>query len=421
MLTRQQGLATYDFAGGRLVPDRLTRRAHGRYVELAERMLTLYRHGVGRTRQELHRGVADILAEELDCPVRRVQAFCKLLDDASEYRTDRAGAAAELRREVFRRAARKHPLVVSPDQLFEQSEQEVKQAIAAELGRTWEDIDRELFADVMEFHRLERFQGFDDAPSFLARYNVAQVQVALYGASSLHIAATTDLKTILTYAKLARLLHSIRQDERGVWHIRLDGPASVLQETQRYGVQLAKFLPALIACRDWRMTAVVPVGRQGAKLRLTLSSRDGLRSHLPAPEEFDSEVEAAFAKRWGDAPREGWKLLRETEVLFENQHVFFPDFTFQHDDGRRVHLEIIGFWTPEYLRAKQATLQRFARHPILLAIAQSNLATVGDWPSTCLIYKTRLKVDSVLDRLRMTPRPTIMPPRSENGEQPHDG
>lgn len=169
------------------------------------------------------------------------------------------------------------------------------------------------------------------------------------------------------------------------------------------------------------MTAIIPVGRQDAKLRLTLTAQDGLRSHLPPPEEFDSEVEAAFAKRWGRTPREGWTLMRETEVLFENQHVFFPDFTFEHEDGRRVHLEIIGFWTPEYLTAKQATLQRFARHPILLAIAQSNLATVDAWPMACLIYKTRLKVEAVLDRLRQMERPTIMPPRLEHGDSPHDG
>ena len=83
MLTKQQGLAALDFERGLLVPDRLTRRLHLQYVEYAERMLDGYRSGIGRTRRELHRGVADILATEEDCPVRRVAAFTKLLDDAS--------------------------------------------------------------------------------------------------------------------------------------------------------------------------------------------------------------------------------------------------------------------------------------------------------------------------------------------------
>jgi len=29
--------------------------------------------------------------------------------------------------------------------------------------------------------------------------------------------------------------------------------------------------------------------------------------------------------------------------------VFVPDFTFRHEDGTQACLEIVGFWTPEYL------------------------------------------------------------------------
>ncbi len=421
MLTKEQTLSSFDFETGRLLPDRLTRVAHAQYLGYAERMLALYRNGVGRPRQELHRGVADILAFEEDCPVRRVAAFAKLLDDASAYQQDRTGKAAALRRDVFRRAARSHPLVHHPDQLFERGETEVKEAIAAELGRTWGEIDADLFADIPEFHRLERFDGYEDAAALLARYNVAQVQAALYGAVSLSIWATADFKTILRYAKLARLLHTISRCGDDRWLIRLDGPASVIRETQRYGVQLAKFLPALIACRGWKMTAVIPVGRSGWRLRLTLTAEDGLRSHLPPPEEFDSEVEETFASGWGPEPREGWRLLRESEILVDDQRVFFPDFTFQHEDGRRTHLEIIGFWTPEYLQAKAETLRRFAKHRVVVAIARSKLASIPELAEDPIVYKTRLKVADVLDRLQRAPPAAIMPPPSANGETSHDG
>jgi predicted nuclease of restriction endonuclease-like RecB superfamily len=395
MLTKQQGLASLDFERGLIVPDRLTRGSHHQYLQYAERMLDWYRSGIGRTRQELHRGVAEILAMEEDCPVRRIAAFAKLLDDVSEYQRDRAGKAAALRREVFHRAARRHPLVREPDRLFENSEASVKAEIAASLGKSWETIDAELFADVIEFHRLEKFEGYADGAALLSRYNVAQVQVALYGAQSVTIVATADFKTILKYAKLARLLHTVQRTQESEWLIRLDGPASILRETQRYGVNLAKFLPALITCRGWKMQAIVPVGRSGWKLKLQLSVADGLKSHLPTPEEFDSEVESRFAASWGAEPRNGWRLMRESEILFEDQHVFFPDFTFEHDDGRRKHLEIVGFWTPEYIEAKSVTLSRFARHEVAVAIVASQLENLPKLPGERLIYKTRLKVADV--------------------------
>ena len=254
MLTREHAIA--DFDRGMIFPDRLTRGQHGHYVEYAERMLRVYRVGVGRTRRELHRAVAAVMAEEEDCPARRIEAFCKLLDDAATYEQDRRGKAAALRREVFGMATEKHPLVRSADRLFDHEEAEVKAEIAAKLGRSWIEIDRELFADVIDFHRLKSFEGYADGPALLARYNVAQVQTALFGAVSMTVWADDDFKTILRYAKLARLMHTITRSGEGRYCLRFDGPASVLRETRRYGVAMARFLPALIACRDWRMHAV---------------------------------------------------------------------------------------------------------------------------------------------------------------------
>jgi predicted nuclease of restriction endonuclease-like RecB superfamily len=71
----------------------------------------------------------------------------------------------------------------------------------------------------------------------------AQVQVALFDALQLTVWAMQDFKTILRYAKLARLLHTIRRERGGCYVIRFDRPASVLRSTRRYGIAMAKFLP----------------------------------------------------------------------------------------------------------------------------------------------------------------------------------
>ena len=337
-------------------PTDLPARKHAHYVQYAEQMLEVYRRGIGWTRRELHRAVHAIFAGETACPIRRLDAFCKLLDDASIYARGQRGEAADLRRNVFRLAAAMHPLVRCPDPLFEHEEGAAKAAIAAQLGQNWEMIDRQLFADVRECHRLEVFTGYPGGEALLARYNIAQIQVALFQATGLIVWATDDFKTILRYAKLARLMHTIRRVDTGRYEIRLDGPASVLRVTRRYGVALAKFLPALIACRGWRLHAVLQTRRAGCLVALDLSSADGLHSHLPAPEEFDSRLEQDFAQRWG-ANREGWSLQREGEILHQHQRTFVPDFVLIHEDGRRILLEIVGFWTPEYLQAKLQTLR----------------------------------------------------------------
>ncbi len=466
MLTSEQAIVVYE--RGRAFPDRLTQRTHAHYVDYARRMLLAYQHGIGQTRRELHRSVEGILANEPDCDSRRIQAFCKLLDETAEFDTDRRGNAAKLRLQVFDLAAPLQPLVESRDQLFENTEAEVKATIAQRLGRPWDEIEAELYADVIDFHRLTAFEGYADAAALLRRYNVAQLQAALYRAESLVVTATDDFKTILRYAKLAKLLHDIRRlppqagslchqppslsgrgqgegaappltakshphptlslEGRGVkaptsallgserggpgippeqqrdggtgilpvtrYRIELSGPASVLRETRRYGVNFARFLPALLACDGWTMQATLRTP-WGGRATLALTNRDGLTSTMPPPEEFDSSVEEKFAARFG-AEREGWSLRREAEVLVEGQSVFVPDFAFRHHDGTEVLLEIVGFWTPEYLAKKRETLRRFRGRRIYLAVAEHCLPEGATVSEDVVVYKTALKPEPIL-------------------------
>lgn len=394
MLTGDQSIVEYK--DGRAHPDRLSRGAHGHYLGHAERMLSIYRAGAGRTRGDLHRAVGRIFEDEPECPPRRVESFCKLLDEVSEFHSDPRGAAT-LRLEVFSRAAPQHPLVSERDELFEKTEAEVKEAIARALGRPWSQIESELYADVMDQHRLVSFEGYPDAAALLARYNVAQVQASLYRATGMVVHARADLKTVLRHAKLARLLHTVVRRGPSDYRLELTGPASVLSHTRRYGVDFAVFLTALLACRDWDLTARL-TAPWGQPVRLELSSKDGLKSPMPSPEEFDSSVEEGFARKFGPE-RDGWRLERESEVLHDGQTVFVPDFALRHEDGTEVLLEIVGFWTPEYLAAKRATLQRFRGRKLLVAVAEANVKEGAAVPEGFLTYKTALKLEPVLEAL----------------------
>ena len=134
------------------------------------------------------------------------------------------------------------------------------------------------------------------------------------------------------------------------------------------------------------------------KARLELNDRDGFKSHLPPAEEFDSTVEEAFAAKFGPE-RDGWRLIREGEILHQGQSVFVPDFVFRHQDGTQVLMEIVGFWTPEYLASKRQTLLQFRQHHILIALPERSVredATVG---GNVILYKTALKLQPVLETL----------------------
>jgi len=379
------------------MPDRLLRGTHGQYLALAGRMLELYRCGAGRVRRELHRGVEAICANESDCPARRIASFARLLDDASEYDDDNGAQASKLRLRVFELSAARHPLVRSADELFGNDELATKAAIATEVGMSWSEIDSLLYADVFDFHRLLKFNGYPDAAALLARYNVAQVQAALYRAESMRLTLQRDFKTVLRYTKLSGLLLDIKRVGASEYRIDVSGPASILRETRRYGLAMARFVPWLLACQGWQMSAILqtPWGRKAV---LELSERDKLNGHIPAPSEFDSSVEESFAKKFGQC-RSGWTLIREGGILWENQHVFVPDFAFRHEDGTEVFMEIVGFWTPEYLASKKTTLRLFSRRNLLLAIAESLLKPKVELGENIIVYKTALKIEPVIAAL----------------------
>jgi len=395
MLRAEHSIVVY--ANGQAWPDRLTRSRHGHYVDYAGRMLAVYKSGAGLTRRELHRSIENVLAAEPDCDRRRIAAFCKLLDECAEFQRDPHGAAAALRLQVFASAARCHPLVSRPDRMFSHGEMEVKRQIALELGRPWDEISGALYADVMACQRLRKFHGYPSAEALLSWYNVRQLQACLYRAESLSVTPGRDFKTILRCAKLCRLLHEVRRLAPGLYRIELSGPASVLEQTRRYGVNLARFVPALLACRDWSMQAIVRT-RRGGRVRLEISGADGLCAHSPPPPEFDSSVEETFAKAFGDE-RAGWRLCREGAVLHEGQTTFVPDFVFRRADGREVFLEIVGFWTPRYLEKKRETLCRFRRYRIVLVVARRNARVAANSRDDLIVYRKAIDPDEVVRAL----------------------
>ena len=158
MLTRELAIAAY--SDGRILPDRLLRKTHRPYLDYAERMLAVYRDGIGRTRRELHRAVQAFLRRPTTARPGGSRPSASCWTKRATYQQDRGKRAAALRREVFRMAAPLHPLVRKADRLFEHEEVRAKREIAARLGRPWKEIEQELFADVIEFHRLAAFEGY---------------------------------------------------------------------------------------------------------------------------------------------------------------------------------------------------------------------------------------------------------------------
>jgi uncharacterized protein len=391
--------------GEEVVPKRLPLNAHT--LALAADLIARFRAMQGSTRGAIEAQLQILEGDQIDYRMKR--GLAHLLENAfSTFERRCPLDPAELRQRVFALSAQSIP---SP-QRSTATLTAVADVLSRELGRDIgpEQVRAWLYADLLEQHVLTSFE--EPTPEVLVqRYNLAQAQGVLYRASQVVLTAHRndpgEYKLLFRYVKLFGLMAYIEGDADHGFTLTIDGPTSLFTPSPRYGLALAKLLPALLHVTRWHLTAtLVPRRRWPATpqaARFTLDAGCGLVSHYPPGQPHDSILEQAFAERWARTPT-AWRLEREVDLIPLPGSVMVPDFRVVHADGRSFLLEIVGYWRPEYLRKKFAQVRRAGRHDLIVAVSERlNLERAGvkreDLPARVVWFKDRVLPQAVLDVL----------------------
>mgnify|MGYP003288498903 CR=1 FL=1 len=365
--------------GEAVVPTRL--RLTADTLALAADLIARFRAAQGRTRGELAAELQALEGDQTDYRLKR--GLAHLLGSAfSTFEGCSPLEPAELRRRVFAVSA---PSVPSRQQslatltaVADTLSRELARDVGPEQVRAW------LYADLPEAHVLTRFEA-PTPEGLLERYNLAQAQGVLYRASQVVLTAHRndpgEYKLLFRYLKLFGLMAYIEGDADHGFTLTVDGPASLFTPSPRYGLALAKLLPALLHVTRWSLTATLVPRRRSMStpqgVRFTLDAGCRLVSHYPPGKPHDSMLEQALAERWARTPT-AWRLEREVDLIPLPGSVMVPDFRLVHPDGRSHLLEIVGYWRPEYLRKKFAQVRRAGRQDLILAVSERlNLERAG--------------------------------------------
>jgi predicted nuclease of restriction endonuclease-like RecB superfamily len=401
---------------GRLVPHRLF-TDDPQALEVADELCGVYSSHVGSLRSRLEEELA-LREEELGPRLdprrgfRIVRALAKLLEERSRWTSPTAADPYTIRTRIFELAAAlPEPPTAEPGLLGAPTRDEVLSRVATETGI--EDPAALMYADRQGAQLLEGFE--EPSPqSLIARYNVAQVQGALYAARGLvvDLGEGADARLVFHYVKVLGLIYALEPTSRG-YRLRLDGPLSIFGATRKYGLRLAKFLPGLLLTSPWRLTATVEWKGRDATLKID-SETSGLESHYLGPrEEREADpVREAFVRAWGRAKDTGgWELEASSGVLSfpERRVALVPDFTLVRA-GERVHLEVLGFWSERNLVERVALLReaRKSGHRVLIAVSErlgtSSEALSGAVEGGVIPFKDRLAPKAVLAALEAQDR-----------------
>lgn len=360
----------------------------------AEAVLAVIGEHQEKTRTELQEALRALEGDSPD--YRIVRGFAHLALASAQFTLAFQEAEPEmLRREAFTLAAERGVY-------GEEEARGVLEALAEKYHLEAEVLRDALYADLPERHILAVLPDFTPA-ALVDRYNLAQAQGLLYSALYMRITAHRNVpgeyRRLFRQLKFHGLMYAVEGNLEDGYQIYVDGPASLFKMTRKYGIQMATFLPALLNITRWEMEAVLHI--QGQEATYSLTSDSPLRSHYAKPPAYDSLLERSFAERWGklNGP---WALEREVEIIDLKGTVFVPDFALRHPDGRVVHVEIMGFWHPDYLRRKLDKVKRANKDNLILAV--SDRLNVGEEdireiPGPVIFFKGKLEPRQVLEVL----------------------
>ena len=339
----------------------------------------------GRRQRELDRQ----LKEPLRCPApwRKLRAATAVLKRLwkSEARTEVRPVRA--RSEVFMLAAREP-----------RERHEVLALAARRLETSPAVLGQALFSD-LPAERIVKAPAEAPAPLELAlRVNLTLAQSVVRRSTGVEVSVHENARAIVRQAKLRGLICTVRPGvagaagaDAGEARLSISGPFALFRHTLVYGRALAGLVPILVRCPRYSLSAHAVL--EGERVTFELTSGDPLFP-VTEPRRYDSRLEERFARDMARIAPD-WDVIREPEAVPAAGKLIFPDFLLRHrlDPARAWLVEIVGFWTPDYLSRKLAGL-RAARIPnLILCVDEERQCSEADLPENTPVIRFRRRID----------------------------
>jgi uncharacterized protein len=332
----------------------------------------IFREGVGRTRGEIGEEVDALVGEGLATLAHR--GLAKVLEDRAEFEVVADLPPEQVRQSVFLAAAKLREELLAGGRRVPFRRENALERAGLELDMPAEKVEAALFADLKDENRMLSFKDVS-AKKLVERYNVALAQAVLLRSVriDLELKAETPARyrQIFRWLKFHRLLYNVGGSTEDGFVFHVDGPLSLFSATNRYGFQIALFLPAVLLCRNYRLDAELRWGPAREPRTFHLEPVDGLVSHFQDFGVYTPPEIKAFVDRFRQvAP--AWEVDEASE-FFElgNEGMWVPDYRLRRkSDGQTFYLDVVGFWKRGSLERLLRLLPRFGPPGYILAISE---------------------------------------------------
>lgn len=367
---------------------------------LAATLIDSFQRHIGHPRHELETELKELLGTGTEFLLQR--GLAKLLWDRCEFEPGTNIDPLALRQAVFAQAAKfrlEHAGHLETDELYREIAKQFELDDPAL-------IQRALYADLKEEQHLQKFKKVK--PDWLLkRYNVALAQAVLFRAVELHVQVRNQpvarYRELFRRIKFFQLMYQVKGNTEDGYELELDGPMSLFKSCQKYGLQMANFLPTLLHCSEWSLTATVLWGKARQEKQFSLSHETGLEPYHWLTGQWQPE-EMQFLKKRFAKLKTDWVLSEEPELVdLGGRGVLVPDYVFIHPPtGKRVLMEIFGFWRKGGLATRLELLKQHGPPNVLLALSEElhvEEELTGDLPQEVYTFRSIPNAREVVERL----------------------
>ncbi len=359
---------------------------HPEETELAENIMKIY--GKGKTKGTID---GETLSLETFSNFRVVRGLSELMRRRTTFEELYAAEPLKVRRYLYERGYI--------------TTKEERGALLKEASHQFsvpiEEIESSFWADREEFQEVSSIREI--SPSDLVKhYNLSLTQTLLFDALSLEFTASGNYQEIFRTIKYLGLMYEIQSGKDIL--VRVTGPSSLFKKTKKYGTSLAKLLPIIMKAPTWDLKAQIETTVAGEPRIYVFELSHAKKELFPDrpesdSEPFDSTVEENFLKRFSSL-RKDWEIKREPTILKAGPWAMIPDFSLERR-GKKVYVEIVGFWTPDYLEKKMEKIKAL-NEEIILCVSKELLCTQKEFHKNVdvIFYDKEVPMKPILEKIR---------------------
>ena len=389
--------ASAHLEGERLVPHYFTVRDEPWLCSLIDE----YARFAGRKCVDLHARLREPLAAR--APKTKLRIAILIVDGLTRARATAVAPPKEVRAALFRAAAERPAARAA-----------VLSSVAASFAVTELELESALFADLKSERRIAPLPVAVSPSRIVTDANLAIVTSFMRRAAHLRIVVRGNFRALIRHARVAGLICRESRLDSTADGVVLDvsGPFALFHHSDLYGRALASLIPRLASCAEFELTAscALPHNRQPASLVLRSGDLSQAPAASAAASTLDTRLEQKFERDFRRATR-AWDLIREPPVISAGERLIFPNFALvpRDDPSQRWLLEIVGFWTPEYVREKLQCLASAGIERFVLCVDQSRECAQAELPPDPRIIRHKSRIDARAVLALLSAEPAVRP------------